>query len=61
MGFSQEDWESVKEQFGDTALYHVAGDSIVTTCLISIFGSMTDLDYRKIIKDYVITLKGDYE
>lgn len=60
MGFSQKDWESVKEQFGDSAIYHVAGDSIVTTCLISLFGTMTNLDYRKIIKDYTNTLKGDY-
>lgn len=60
-GFSEEDYNAVKTQFSDSAIYHVAGDSISTTVEIAIFGSMTDIDYRKLINNYVETLKGDYE
>ena len=56
-----EDYNAVKTQFSDSAIYHVAGDSISTTVEIAIFGSMTDIDYHKLINNYVETLKGDYE
>lgn len=59
MGFEQKDLNACRE-FGDAALYHVAGDSIITTVLVAIIGSMTDIDYVKKIEDYVETLKGDY-
>lgn len=52
MGFSQKQYNDISN-FTDSAIYHVAGDSIVTTCLIALFGELTDLDYRKIINDYV--------
>lgn len=51
MGFEKKDLESCRE-FNDSALFHVAGDSIVTTCLVAIIGSMTNIDYVKVIKDY---------
>ena len=60
-GFSEEDYNAVRKEFSDSAIYHVAGDSISTTVEIALFGSMTELDYRKIINNYVETLKGDYE
>ena len=59
-GFSEEDYNAIKQEFSDSAIYHVAGDSISVSVLCGIFGSMTDLDYRKQIDDYVATLKGDY-
>ena len=52
MGFEKQDLENCRD-FSDAALYHVAGDSIITTVLCAIFGSMTDLNYIKIIDDYV--------
>lgn len=61
MGFTKEDWENVRKQFSPSAIYHVAGDSIVTTCITSIFGTMCNVNYEKAISEYVETLKGDYE
>lgn len=58
---NKEDYENLKEQFSSSAIYHVAGDSIVTTCITSIFGTMCNVDYEKAISEYVETLKGDYE
>lgn len=52
MGFSKENYESVKE-WGDSALYHCAGDSIIVCVLMALFGELTKLDYRAIIKDYI--------
>lgn len=52
MGFSGNDYDNIKE-WNDSAIYHVSGDSIVVTCLMALFGELTDLDYRKIINDYI--------
>ena len=52
MGFTKENFESVKA-WNDTSLYHCAGDSIIVCCLIALFGEFTDIDYRKVIKDYI--------
>lgn len=61
-GFSEEDYNAIKERFSDSAIYHVAGDSIsVSTLMCGVFGTMTNLNYRKATQDYVETLKGDYE
>lgn len=56
MGFTMEDYESlVKCGLSDSAIYHVAGDGLITT----IFGSLINNMYRElnshkqIINDYV--------
>jgi len=59
-GFNEDDYNAIKDQFSDSAIYHVAGDSITTTILVAIFGELTNVDYRSTIQDYVATLKGDY-
>ena len=60
-GFSEDDYNAIKERFGDSAIYHVAGDSIsVSTLMAGVFGTMTNIDYRKATQDYVETLRGDY-
>ena len=61
MGFNEQDYDAIKNEFSSSAIYHVAGDSIVVPVLMSLFGTMTDLNYEEIINDYVETLKGDYE
>lgn len=54
MGFTDEDYESMRSiGMTDSAIYHMAGDSIVVPVLIALFGELTDLDYRSIINDYV--------
>ena len=41
MGFSSQDYQQMKNiGMSDSAIYHCAGDSIVVTCLIGIFGQM---------------------
>lgn len=57
MGFSEEDYSAISKEFGNSAIYHVAGDTIITTCLMSIFGTMLDVDYRTKVENYVEKLK----
>lgn len=52
-GFTEEDYNAIKDDFGDSAIYHVAGDSISVTILVGLFGELTNLDYRSIIENYV--------
>ena len=60
MGFERKDYESLVEYgLSDSAIYHCAGDSIVTTSLIGLFGTMTNKDYEQIIKDYVERIAND--
>ena len=59
-GFSEDDYNAIKEQFSSSAIYHVAGDSITVSTLVALFGELTDLPYRQVINEYVGTLKGDY-
>ena len=60
-GFTEEDYLAIKDRFSDSAIYHVAGDSISTTVELAMFGELTNIDYRTLINNYVETLKGDYE
>ena len=55
-GFSEDDYNAIKDQFSDSAIYHVAGDSISVSVLMGIFGEMTNVDYHKAINNYVDTL-----
>ena len=60
MGFERKDYESLVEYgLSDSAIYHCAGDSIVATVLIGLFGTMTNKDYEQIIKDYVERVAND--
>ena len=60
MGFERKDYESLVEYgLSDSAIYHCAGDSIVATVLVGLFGTMTNKDYEKIIKDYVERIAND--
>ena len=53
MGFEKKDTEACKEVGQSTAnIYHQAGDSIVSTVLVGIFGELFDMDYDKAINDY---------
>ena len=53
MGFSQVDYERCAKIQSNATIYHQAGDSIVVTVLIAIFGKLLGLDYEKVIKNYV--------
>lgn len=46
MGVKDEDFEKIKlNQFGQS-LYHLAGDSIVTTCLMGLFGQLLGINWQ---------------
>lgn len=53
MGFTQRDYERCAEIQSNATIYHQAGDSIVVTVLIAIFGKLLGVDYEKAIKQYV--------
>jgi DNA (cytosine-5)-methyltransferase 1 len=40
MGVKDEDFERVAKNQSDSSLYHLAGDSIITNCLMAIFNEM---------------------
>ena len=57
MGFEAEDTEACKAVGQSKAnIYHQAGDSIVTTVLVGIFGTLLELDYKKAIEEYTTKL-----
>ena len=56
MGFTDEDYEAMRSiGMTDNAIYHMAGDSIVVTVLISIFSQLMYEDdrYKKIVNEYI--------
>lgn len=57
MGVKEEDFKKVEVNQSNSSLYHLAGDSIVTTCLMAIFGKLLDVDYETKIKELVEELK----
>lgn len=62
MGFDRSDFERMYDSgLSESALYHSAGDSIVTTVLMGLFGSLLGIDYaRKIeaVADRIAAEKG---
>lgn len=57
MGVKKEDFERVAENQSTSSLYHLSGDSIVTACLMAIFGQLFGVDYRIKINELVGELK----
>ena len=60
MGFEKKDEEACKK-VGQSAssIYHQAGDSIVTTVLMGIFGELIGADYERAIEEYADRLHGE--
>ena len=44
MGVKDEDIDKIMKNQSNASGYHLAGDSIVTTCLMAIFGNMLGID-----------------
>lgn len=53
MGVKDEDFEKVRKNQSMSSLYHLAGDSIITNCLMAIFGELLGIDYETKIKETV--------
>ena len=47
MGLKDEDIDLILEHQTTASAYHLAGDSIVTTCLMAILGQFIDVDYKQ--------------
>lgn len=60
MGFEEKDTNACREVGQSKAnIYHQAGDSIVTTVLVGIFGSLMEMDYSKAITNYTDKLHAE--
>lgn len=60
MGFEQKDTEACRSAGQSKAnIYHQAGDSIVTTVLVGIFGELFDMDYESKIERYCDKLHNE--
>lgn len=46
MGVKNKDFDKVAKIQSNSSLYHLAGDSIITTCLMALFGQMLDIDWQ---------------
>lgn len=57
MGVKDCDYDNVAKNQSNSSLYHLAGDSIVTTCLMAIFGKLLDIDYETKIKELLEVLQ----
>lgn len=56
MGFTDKDYEAMREiKMGDAAIYHMCGDSIVVTVLMSIFSQLLfdDDRHKELVQDYI--------
>lgn len=47
MGVKDAEFERVQQHQSDSTLYHLAGDSIVTTCLMAIFGELLGIEWKE--------------
>lgn len=57
MGVKDEDFEKIQLNQSNASLYHLAGDSIVTTCMMSIFGELFNVpDYREKVENLLKNL-----
>lgn len=57
MGFEEKDYQAMRDiGMSDSQIWHCAGDSIVTTCLMAIFGQMLPISEQELqqkIENYV--------
>ena len=50
MGFERKDEQALREiGMSDSAIYHMAGDSIITTCLMALFGQLLPISEEELI------------
>lgn len=59
MGVKNEDYKKLKKAQSKSSLFHLAGDSIVTTCLMAIFGKMFNVDYESKIEELTKKITGE--
>ena len=47
MGVKDEDYEKVAKNQSNASLYHLAGDSLITTIMMALFSQMLDINWQK--------------
>lgn len=61
MGFEDKDYKAMRDVgMSNSAIYHCAGDSIITTCLMAIFGQLLPISEEELnnnIKEYIERVK----
>lgn len=61
MGVRDIDFDKIAKNQSRSSLYHLAGDSIITNCLMAIFGELFEVDWRSKIQELVKTIKSNNE
>lgn len=56
-GVKDEDFAKIRKNQSKSSCYHLAGDAITTSVLMSLFGEMLDIDWRTKVNDLVEELK----
>lgn len=59
MGVKDDDIAKIGKNLSRSAMIHLFGDSIVTSCLMAIFGRMFNVDYENKIKELTKNLTGE--
>lgn len=61
MGVKDEDFENIAKNQSNSSLYHLAGDSIVSTVLMAILGKLLGIDYESKINELLeeLTYKNE--
>ena len=60
MGIKDEDFEKIAKNQSNASLYHLAGDSIVVSVLVAIFGQMIKgFDFNDYINEFYKDIKGE--
>lgn len=59
MGVKDDDISKIGKNLSRSAQYHMFGDSIVTSCLMAIFGKMFNVDYESKIKELTKKITGE--
>lgn len=63
MGFEKQDYETIKTM-SDSRIYHMAGDSIVVSCLMGLFGQLLPISEEELlqaIREYTDSLANQKE
>ena len=61
MGIKGEDFDKIAKNQSNAGLYHLAGDSIVTTCMMQIFGTLFGIDYKTKIYELLKDIAPNFE
>lgn len=59
MGVKDDDISKIGKNLSRSAQYHTFGDSIVTACLMAIFGKMLNVNYESKIEELTKNLTGE--